>query len=57
KKDIGWRIGETVAHAKFGEGVIIKIEGGGSMRAHINFGKHGMKLLDLGFAKLEKVGR
>ncbi|MEN3364465.1 MAG: ATP-dependent helicase UvrD/PcrA, partial [Burkholderiales bacterium] len=41
KKDIGWRIGETVAHAKFGEGVIIKIEGGGSMRAHINFGKHG----------------
>jgi DNA helicase-2/ATP-dependent DNA helicase PcrA len=56
KKDIGWRVGETVSHAKFGEGVIIKIEGGGNLRAHINFGKHGMKLLDLGFAKLEKVG-
>jgi DNA helicase-2/ATP-dependent DNA helicase PcrA len=56
KKDIGWRIGETVAHAKFGEGVIVNIEGsGGNARAHINFGRHGMKLLDLGIAKLEKV--
>jgi DNA helicase-2/ATP-dependent DNA helicase PcrA len=57
KKDIGWRIGETVAHAKFGEGVIVNIEGsGGNARAHINFGRFGMKLLDLGIAKLEKVG-
>jgi DNA helicase-2/ATP-dependent DNA helicase PcrA len=56
KKDIGWRIGETVAHAKFGEGVIVNIEGsGGNARAHINFGRFGMKLLDLGIAKLEKV--
>jgi len=56
KKDIGWRIGESVAHAKFGEGVIVNIEGsGGSARAHINFGKHGMKLLDLSIAKLDKV--
>jgi DNA helicase-2/ATP-dependent DNA helicase PcrA len=56
KKDVGWRIGETVAHAKFGEGVIVNIEGsGGNARAHINFGRFGMKLLDLGIAKLEKV--
>jgi len=56
KQDIGWRIGETVTHAKFGEGVIVNIEGGGgNPRAHINFGRHGMKLLDLGIAKLEKV--
>jgi DNA helicase-2/ATP-dependent DNA helicase PcrA len=56
KKDIGWRIGESVAHAKFGEGVIVNIEGsGGNARAHINFGRHGMKLLDLSVAKLEKV--
>jgi DNA helicase-2/ATP-dependent DNA helicase PcrA len=56
KKDIGWRIGESVAHAKFGEGVIVNIEGsGGSARAHINFGRHGMKLLDLSIAKLDKV--
>ena len=51
----GWRIGENVAHAKFGEGVIVNIEGTGSnARAHINFGKFGMKLLDLSIAKLEK---
>jgi DNA helicase-2/ATP-dependent DNA helicase PcrA len=56
KKDIGWRIGETVFHQKFGEGVIVNIEGGGTnARANINFGRHGMKLLDLGIAKLEKV--
>jgi DNA helicase-2/ATP-dependent DNA helicase PcrA len=56
KKDSGWRIGETVSHPKFGEGVIVNIEGGGSnSRAHINFGRHGMKLLDLSIAKLEKV--
>jgi DNA helicase-2/ATP-dependent DNA helicase PcrA len=56
KKDLGWRIGETVLHQKFGEGVIVNIEGGGNARAHINFGRNGMKLLDLGIAKLEKIG-
>ncbi|MGS0743004.1 UvrD-helicase domain-containing protein [Glaciimonas sp. GG7] len=56
KKDVGWRIGESVAHQKFGEGVIVNIEGDSDgARAQINFGKHGMKLLDLGIAKLEKV--
>jgi DNA helicase II / ATP-dependent DNA helicase PcrA len=56
KKDLGWRIGETVSHAKFGEGVIINIEGGGTnARANINFGRHGLKLLDLSIAKLDKV--
>ena len=56
KNDIGWRIGESVMHQKFGEGVIVNIEGGGgNARAHINFGRHGMKLLDLTIAKLEKV--
>jgi len=52
----GWRIGESVAHAKFGEGVIVNIEGGGSnARAQINFGKAGMKVLDLSVAKLERL--
>jgi DNA helicase-2/ATP-dependent DNA helicase PcrA len=56
RKDAGWRIGETVSHQKFGEGVIVNIEGGGAnTRAQINFGRHGMKLLDLSIAKLEKV--
>ncbi|MGN6703312.1 MAG: DNA helicase II, partial [Burkholderiaceae bacterium] len=58
KAEVGWKIGETVSHAKFGEGVIVNIEGsGGNARAQINFGRHGMKLLDLGIAKLEKVAR
>ncbi|MFZ6799385.1 UvrD-helicase domain-containing protein [Undibacterium sp. Di24W] len=51
-----WRIGENVAHAKFGEGVIVNIEGSGTnARAHINFGKFGMKLLDLSIAKLDRT--
>jgi DNA helicase-2/ATP-dependent DNA helicase PcrA len=54
----GWRIGESVAHAKFGEGVIVNIEGSGSnCRAQINFGSFGMKVLDLSVAKLERIGR
>jgi DNA helicase-2/ATP-dependent DNA helicase PcrA len=56
QNDAGWRIGQSVHHQKFGEGVIVNIEGGGgSARASINFGRHGMKLLDLTIAKLEKV--
>jgi DNA helicase-2/ATP-dependent DNA helicase PcrA len=52
----GWRIGESVAHAKFGEGVIVNIEGSGSnCRAQINFGSFGMKVLDLSVAKLERI--
>lgn len=58
KLDSGWRIGETVLHQKFGEGVIVNIEGSGTQaRANINFGRNGMKLLDLGIAKLEKVAQ
>ncbi len=56
-REVGWRIGENVRHAKFGDGVIVNIEGSGTQaRAHINFGRNGMKLLDLGIAKLERVG-
>jgi DNA helicase-2/ATP-dependent DNA helicase PcrA len=47
-----------VSHTRFGEGVIVNIEGGaGSPRALINFGGAGMKMLDLSVAKLEKVSR
>ncbi|MBS1169823.1 MAG: helicase [Burkholderiaceae bacterium] len=56
EQSTGWRIGETVYHKKFGEGVIVNIEGSGTnARANINFGKAGMKLLDLGVAKLERT--
>ncbi len=49
----GWRAGQSVQHAKFGEGVIIKLEGSGkNCRAHIQFYKLGLKVLDLSVAKL-----
>jgi DNA helicase-2/ATP-dependent DNA helicase PcrA len=50
----GYRIGQTVRHAKFGEGLIVNLEGGGEdARAQINFGSAGMKWLALSIAKLE----
>ena len=50
----GFRIGQTVRHAKFGEGVIVNLDGGGAdARAQINFGSAGMKWLALSVAKLE----
>jgi DNA helicase-2/ATP-dependent DNA helicase PcrA len=50
----GFRVGQSVRHAKFGDGVIVKLEGSGSdARAKINFGPHGMKELALAIAKLQ----
>jgi hypothetical protein len=50
----GYRIGQTVRHARFGEGVIIRLEGSGTdARAKINFGAQGVKELLLAIAKLE----
>jgi DNA helicase-2/ATP-dependent DNA helicase PcrA len=50
----GWRIGQSVRHAKFGEGVVVNLEGAGQdARAQINFGAAGMKWLALSVAKLE----
>jgi DNA helicase-2/ATP-dependent DNA helicase PcrA len=52
----GWRVGQGVKHAKFGEGVIVNLEGSGQdARAQISFGHAGIKWLALGVAKLEKV--
>ena len=52
----GLRIGQSVKHAKFGLGVIINAEGGGNdTRVLVNFGGHGVKLLQLSVAKLEAV--
>jgi DNA helicase-2/ATP-dependent DNA helicase PcrA len=50
----GFRIGQSVRHARFGEGVIIKLEGSGDdARAKINFGPQGVKELLLSIAKLQ----
>jgi DNA helicase-2/ATP-dependent DNA helicase PcrA len=49
----GLRSGQSVFHAKFGEGVIVTLEGSGDdARAQVNFGRHGMKWLALSVAKL-----
>ena len=50
----GWRIGQSVRHAKFGLGVIIDAEGrGGDARVQVNFRDVGAKWLALEYAKLE----
>ncbi|MFM1988142.1 MAG: hypothetical protein RJA99_1099 [Pseudomonadota bacterium] len=55
-RGLPWRIGQSVAHAKFGEGVILNIEGGGSdARVQVNFGRQGVKWLALSVAKLDAV--
>ncbi|MET0383148.1 MAG: UvrD-helicase domain-containing protein [Burkholderiaceae bacterium] len=49
-----FRPGQSVFHAKFGEGVVVTLEGGGEeARAQVNFGRHGMKWLALSVAKLQ----
>lgn len=52
----GLRSGQGVFHTKFGEGVIVTLEGqGADARAQVNFGRHGMKWLALSVAKLTPV--
>ena len=52
----GLRTGQSVFHTKFGEGVILTLEGrGADARAQINFGRHGTKWLALGIAKLTPI--
>ncbi len=50
----GWRIGQSVRHAKFGLGIIIDAEGrGADARVQVNFRDGGVKWLALEYAKLE----
>jgi DNA helicase-2/ATP-dependent DNA helicase PcrA len=52
----GLRSGQGVFHTRFGEGVVITLEGSGEdARAQVNFGRHGMKWLALSVAKLTPV--
>ena len=52
----GLRSGQSVFHTKFGEGVIVTLEGSGAdARAQVNFGRHGMKWLALSVAKLTPI--
>ena len=52
----GLRVGQSVFHTKFGEGVVLTLEGAGpDARAQVNFGRHGAKWLALAIAKLTPV--
>ena len=52
----GLRVGQGVFHTKFGEGVVLTLEGNGAdARAQVNFGRHGAKWLALAIAKLTPV--
>jgi DNA helicase-2/ATP-dependent DNA helicase PcrA len=51
--DGGFRIGQSVAHAKFGSGVILDMEGrGAEARVQVKFRDVGVKWLALAYAKL-----
>jgi len=52
----GLRVGRSVFHTKFGEGVLLTLEGSGAdARAQVNFGRHGTKWLQLSIAKLTPI--
>jgi DNA helicase-2/ATP-dependent DNA helicase PcrA len=56
KSSHGLRTGQSVFHTKFGEGVLVTLEGtGDDARAQVNFGRHGMKWLALSVAKLTPI--
>jgi DNA helicase-2/ATP-dependent DNA helicase PcrA len=52
----GLRVRQAVFHTKFGEGVVLTLEGAGpDARAQGNFGRPGAKWLALAIAKLTPV--
>ncbi len=54
---LGLRIGDDVRHVKFGEGVILGIEGSGDKaEAIVRFGEFGEKRLLLSWSPLERIG-
>ncbi len=56
-RDTGFRVGQNVAHARFGEGVIVALEGSGTdARAQVRFEREGTKWLALSVARLEACG-
>jgi DNA helicase II / ATP-dependent DNA helicase PcrA len=51
-----FKLGQRVGHAKFGEGVVLQLEGEGTQeRAQINFKQVGIKWLMLSYAQLEAL--
>ncbi|HEX5374069.1 MAG TPA: UvrD-helicase domain-containing protein [Aquabacterium sp.] len=56
KSEGGFKVGQGVFHNKFGEGVVLTLEGTGpDARVQVNFGRHGSKWLMLSVAKLTPI--
>ena len=54
--DAAFRLGQRVAHPKFGEGLVLNAEGsGGNTRIQVNFESAGVKWLVLAYANLEAL--
>ncbi len=52
----GFKLGQRVAHAKFGEGIILQAEGEGAQaRVQVNFADVGSKWLVLNYANLQAI--
>jgi len=50
------RLGQRVRHQKFGDGVVLNLEGQGpNARVQVNFERQGTKWLMMGYANLEVV--
>lgn len=49
----GLKLGQNVSHVKFGEGVVLSVEGSGAhTRVQVKFTEHGAKWLVLAYANL-----
>jgi DNA helicase-2/ATP-dependent DNA helicase PcrA len=56
RENSAYKLGQHVSHAKFGEGVVLQIEGeGGQQRVQVNFTNVGVKWLMLAYAKIEAI--
>ncbi|HAJ5482226.1 TPA: DNA helicase UvrD, partial [Escherichia coli] len=56
ENDSGYKLGQRVRHAKFGEGTIVNMEGSGEhSRLQVAFQGQGIKWLVAAYARLETV--
>jgi DNA helicase-2/ATP-dependent DNA helicase PcrA len=54
--NVGVRLGQRVRHGKFGDGVVLNLEGQGThARVQVNFERQGTKWLMLSYANLETL--
>ena len=55
-EDHAFALGQRVRHGKFGEGVVLSLEGDGAhARVHVNFAAAGAKWLGVAYANLEAI--